>query len=357
MTQPITLRVARTAPRLTISIGLAITVALLVMPFLALLPATHPLAISTYTLTLVGKILCYAVVAVALDLVWGYAGLLSLGHGIFFALGGYAMGMYLMRQAAGEGLPAFMSFLSWRELPWFWTGTDYFAWALCLSMLVPGLLALIFGFFAFRSKIKGVYFSIMTQALTYAGMLLFFRNETGFGGNNGFTGFTTLLGFSVTATPTRIGLFIATVLLLLLSLAIGFALARSKFGRVLTAVLDAENRLMFCGYDPRGFKLFVWTLSAVLCGLAGALYVPQVGIINPGEMSPANSIEAAIWVALGGRGTLIGPLLGAAIVNGARSFFTVAFPEYWLFFLGLMFILVTLFLPHGVIGLLRRRKK
>ncbi|MEN4802832.1 urea ABC transporter permease subunit UrtC [Pantoea agglomerans] len=357
MTQPITLRVARTAPRLTISIGLAITVALLVMPFLALLPATHPLAISTYTLTLVGKILCYAVVAVALDLVWGYAGLLSLGHGLFFALGAYAMGMYLMRQAAGEGLPAFMSFLSWRELPWFWTGTDYFAWALCLSMLVPGLLALIFGFFAFRSKIKGVYFSIMTQALTYAGMLLFFRNETGFGGNNGFTGFTTLLGFSVTATPTRIGLFIATVLLLLLSLAIGFALARSKFGRVLTAVRDAENRLMFCGYDPRGFKLFVWTLSAVLCGLAGALYVPQVGIINPGEMSPANSIEAAIWVALGGRGTLIGPLLGAAIVNGARSFFTVAFPEYWLFFLGLMFILVTLFLPHGVIGLLRRRKK
>ncbi|WP_292985298.1 urea ABC transporter permease subunit UrtC [Pantoea sp.] len=357
MTQPITLRVARTAPRLTISIGLAITLALLVMPFLALLPATHPLAISTYTLTLVGKILCYAVVAVALDLVWGYAGLLSLGHGLFFALGGYAMGMYLMRQAAGEGLPAFMSFLSWRELPWFWTGTEYFAWALCLSMLVPGLLALLFGFFAFRSKIKGVYFSIMTQALTYAGMLLFFRNETGFGGNNGFTGFTTLLGFSVTATGTRIGLFIATVLLLLLSLVIGFALARSKFGRVLTAVRDAENRLMFCGYDPRGFKLFVWTLSAVLCGLAGALYVPQVGIINPGEMSPANSIEAAIWVALGGRGTLIGPLLGAAIVNGARSFFTVAFPEYWLFFLGLMFILVTLFLPHGVIGLLRRRKK
>lgn len=357
MTQPITLRVARTAPRLTISIGLAITLALLVMPFLALLPATHPLAISTYTLTLVGKILCYAVVAVALDLVWGYAGLLSLGHGLFFALGGYAMGMYLMRQAAGEGLPAFMSFLSWRELPWFWTGTEYFAWALCLSMLVPGLLALVFGFFAFRSKIKGVYFSIMTQALTYAGMLLFFRNETGFGGNNGFTGFTTLLGFSVTATGTRIGLFIATVLLLLLSLVIGFALARSKFGRVLTAVRDAENRLMFCGYDPRGFKLFVWTISAVLCGLAGALYVPQVGIINPGEMSPANSIEAAIWVALGGRGTLIGPLLGAAIVNGARSFFTVAFPEYWLFFLGLMFILVTLFLPHGVIGLLRRRKK
>jgi len=356
MTQPITLRAARKAPRLTLSIGMVVTLALLVMPFLALLPAGHPLAISTYTLTLIGKILCYAVVAVALDLVWGYAGLLSLGHGLFFALGGYAMGMYLMRQAAGEGLPAFMSFLSWRELPWFWSGTEHFAWALCLSVLAPGLLALVFGFFAFRSRIKGVNFSIITQALTYAGMLLFFRNETGFGGNNGFTGFTTLLGFSVSATGTRIGLFIATVGLLLLSLAIGFALARSKFGRVLTAVRDAENRLMFCGYDPRGFKLFVWTLSAMLCGLAGALYVPQVGIINPGEMSPANSIEAAIWVALGGRGTLIGPLLGAAIVNGARSFFTVAFPEYWLFFLGLMFILVTLFLPHGVIGLLRRRK-
>lgn len=356
MSQPMTLTIARKAPHLTLSLGVVIAVLLLALPFCALLPATHPLAISTYTLTLVGKILCYAVVAVALDLVWGYAGLLSLGHGLFFALGGYAMGMYLMRQASGDGLPAFMSFLSWSELPWFWAGTQHFAWALCLIMLVPGLLALVFGFFAFRSKIKGVYFSIMTQALTYAGMLLFFRNETGFGGNNGFTGFTTLLGFNVTATGTRIGLFVATVLLLLVSLGIGFALARSKFGRVLTAVRDAENRLMFIGYDPKGFKLFVWTLSAVLCGLAGALYVPQVGIINPSEMSPTNSIEAAIWVALGGRGTLIGPLLGAAIVNGAKSWFTVAFPEYWLFFLGLMFILVTLFLPRGVIGLLRRRR-
>ena len=356
MTQPMTLTVARKAPRLTLMLGIVITAMLLAMPFLALLPADHPLALSAYTLTLTGKILCYAIVAVALDLVWGYAGLLSLGHGLFFALGGYAMGMYLMRQAAGDGLPAFMSFLSWHELPWFWVGTQHFAWALLLIMLVPGLLALLFGFFAFRSKIKGVYFSIMTQALTYAGMLLFFRNETGFGGNNGFTGFTTLLGFPVSAISTRIGLFIASMLLLLASLAIGFALARSKFGRVLTAVRDAENRLMFCGYDPRGFKLFVWTLSAVLCGLAGALYVPQVGIINPGEMSPTNSIEAAIWVALGGRGTLIGPLLGAAVVNGAKSYFTVAFPEFWLFFLGLMFILVTLFLPSGVIGLLRRRK-
>ena len=356
MSQPLTLRAVRKAPRLSLILGVIVTALLLVLPFCALLPASHPLAISTYTLTLVGKILCYAIVAVALDLVWGYAGLLSLGHGLVFALGGYAMGLYLMRQAAGSGLPAFMSFLSWNELPWFWAGSQHFLWALCLIVLVPGMLALLFGFFAFRSRIKGVYFSIMTQALTYAGMLLFFRNETGFGGNNGFTGFTTLLGFSVTATGTRIALFIATVLLLLFSLTLGFALARSKFGRVLTAVRDAENRLMFVGYDPKGFKLFVWTLSAVLCGLAGALYVPQVGIINPSEMSPTNSIEAAIWVALGGRGTLIGPLLGAAIVNGAKSWFTVAFPEYWLFFLGLMFILVTLFLPRGVIGLLRRRR-
>ncbi|MFP1769696.1 urea ABC transporter permease subunit UrtC [Lonsdalea quercina] len=356
MNLPLTLTLARKAPRLSFCLGILATLALLTLPFCALLPADHPLAISTYTLTLIGKILCYAVVAVALDLVWGYAGLLSLGHGLFFALGGYAMGMYLMRQAAGDDLPAFMSFLSWNELPWFWAGTQHFAWALCLIMLTPGLLALVFGFFAFRSKIKGVYFSIMTQALTYAGMLLFFRNETGFGGNNGFTGFTTLLGFNVSATGTRIGLFIATVLLLLTSLGIGFALARSKFGRVLTAVRDAENRLMFVGYDPCGFKLLVWTLSAVLCGLAGALYVPQVGIINPSEMSPTNSIEAAIWVALGGRGTLIGPLLGAGIVNGAKSWFTMAFPEYWLFFLGLMFILVTLFMPRGVIGLLRGRR-
>jgi urea transport system permease protein len=356
MNQPLTVTGVQKAPKAALTIGVLVFIALIIMPFLALLPANNPLAISTYTLTLVGKILCYAIVAIALDLVWGYAGLLSLGHGLFFALGGYAMGMYLMRQAAGSGLPDFMSFLSWNELPWFWAGTQYFAWALCLIVLVPGALAFVFGYFAFRSKIKGVYFSIMTQALTYAGMLLFFRNETGFGGNNGFTGFTTLLGFQVTATGTRIGLFLMTVIVLVASLALGFALARSKYGRVLTAVRDAENRLIFCGYDPKGFKLFVWTVSAMLCGIAGALYVPQVGIINPSEMSPTNSIEAAIWVALGGRGTLIGPILGAGIVNGAKSWFTVAIPEYWQFILGGMFILVTLFLPQGVIGLLRKRK-
>ncbi|MDP2821755.1 MAG: urea ABC transporter permease subunit UrtC, partial [Sulfuritalea sp.] len=214
--------------------------------------------------------------------------------------------------------------------------------------------AFVFGFFAFRSRIKGVYFSIITQALVFAAMLFFFRNETGFGGNNGFTGFTRILGFDITAQGTRAVLFFATVVLLVGSLYLGFRLARSKFGRVLTALRDAENRLMFCGYDPRGYKLFIWVLSAVLCGLAGALYVPQVGIINPGEMSPANSIEIAIWVAVGGRATLIGPVLGAFIVNLAKSFFTVAFPEYWLFFLGALFVGVTLWLPDGVVGLWRK---
>ena len=351
MNQPLTLTAAQKAgPKATvIALGLALAV-LVAMPLLHLLPAEHALHVSAYTLTLVGKILCYAIVALALDLVWGYAGLLSLGHGLFFALGGYAMGMYLMRQSAGDGLPAFMSFLAWNELPWYWYGTSSFLWAMCLVVLVPGVLAFVFGFFAFRSRIKGVYFSIMTQALTFAGMLLFFRNETGFGGNNGFTDFKTILGFSISAPATRATLFLATVALLAGSLYLGFRLARSKFGRVLTALRDAENRLMFCGYDPRGYKLFIWTLSAVLCGLAGALYVPQVGIINPGEFAPANSIEAVIWVAVGGRGTLFGAILGAFTVNGAKSFFTGAAPEFWLFFLGALFIVCTLFLPRGIVG-------
>ncbi|BAP45468.1 urea ABC transporter permease subunit UrtC [Pseudomonas sp. 21LCFQ02] len=358
MNQPLMMTAAQKAgPKLTLLIGGVLLAVLLAMPLLSLLPAEHPLQVSAYTLTLVGKILCYAIVALALDLVWGYAGMLSLGHGLFFALGGYAMGMYLMREAAGDGLPAFMTFLSWTELPWYWAGTDNFLWALCLVVLAPGLLALVFGFFAFRSRIKGVYFSIMTQALTFAGMLLFFRNETGFGGNNGFTSFRSILGFSISAPGTRAVLFLATVLLLAGCLYVGWRLAQSKFGRVLTALRDAENRLMFCGYDPRGFKLFIWVLSAVMCGLAGALYVPQVGIINPSEMSPTNSIEAAVWVALGGRGTLIGPLLGAGLVNGMKSWFTVAFPEYWLFCLGALFIVVTLYLPKGVIGLLKKRSE
>ncbi len=355
MSQPITLTLAQRAPRPLRWLGILLVLGLLCMPFSALLPASHPLAVPSWLLTLSGKILCYAIVAVALDLVWGYAGMLSLGHGIFLCPRRVRHGDVPDAPGRRATVCRRLCLFSPRsELPRFWWGTQHFARAMALVVLVPGLLALVFGWFAFRSKIKGVYFSIMTQALTYAGMLLFFRNETGFGGNNGFTGFTTLLGFPVTATGTRASLFMATVLLLLLTLWLGAALAQSKFGRILTAVRDAENRLMFCGYDPRGFKLLVWTLSAVLCGLAGALYVPQVGIINPSEMSPTNSIEAAIWVALGGRGTLIGPVLGAGLVNGAKSIFTVAMPEYWQLFLGLIFIIVTLFLPRGVMGLLRR---
>jgi urea transport system permease protein len=352
---------AAAGPRAT-TLGVGLLLALLMLLPLghAVFPEGHALHVSAYTLTLTGKILCYAIVALAMDLVWGYTGLLSLGHGLFFALGGYGMGMYLMRQIGRDGnyqsdLPDFMVFLDWKELPWFWQGSEHFAWALLVIVLVPGLLALVFGWLAFRSRIKGVYFSIMTQALTFAAMLLFFRNETGFGGNNGFTDFKRILGFGIAEPATRAVLFAATVLLLALALWGARWLVQSKFGRILTAIRDAESRLMFCGYNPLYYKLAIWVLSAVLCALAGALYVPQVGIINPSEMSPGNSIEIAIWVALGGRGTLIGPVLGAAIVNGAKSWFTVAFPEYWLFFLGFLFIAATLLLPNGVLGLLRKK--
>jgi urea transport system permease protein len=325
-------------------------------------PASHPLHLSDYFVSLGGKIMCYAIVALAMDLIWGYAGILSLGHGLFFALGGYAMGMYLMRSIGTAGvyhstLPDFMVFLDWKTYPWYWSFTDHFWYAAILVVLVPGVLAFVFGYFAFRSRIKGVYFSIITQALTYAFMLLFFRNDTGFGGNNGFTDFKEILGFPIATSKTRMALFAATGAMLLGTFLLGRYVVKSKLGRVLMAIRDAESRVMFCGYNPISYKLFIWTLSAVLCGIAGALYVPQVGIINPSEMSPANSIEIAIWTAVGGRGTLIGPVLGAFIVNGAKSWFTVAFAEFWLFFLGLMFILVTLFLPHGVVGLLRRKRQ
>ncbi|MCF8198538.1 MAG: urea ABC transporter permease subunit UrtC, partial [Sulfuritalea sp.] len=282
--------------------------------------------------------------------------ILSLGHGLFFALGGYAFGMYLMRQIGRDGsyqsdLPDFMVFLDWKELPWYWAGSDSILWAGILVLVVPALVACIFGFFAFRSRIKGVYFSIITQALTFAAMLLFFRNETGFGGNNGFTDFKRILGYGITTPEMRVTLFALTALALMCTLLLGRYLVTAKFGRVLAAIRDAESRVMFLGYSPQHYKLFIWTLSAVLCSIAGALYVPQVGIINPGEMSPANSIEIAIWVAVGGRGTLIGPVIGAAIVNLSKSYFTVAFPEYWLFFLGALFVGVTLWLPNGVVGL------
>ena len=323
-------------------------------------PEGHVLHVSDYTVTLAGKIMCYAIVALAMDLIWGYTGILSLGHGLFFALGGYAMGMYLMRSIGRDGvsqsdLPDFMVFLDWKAYPWYWSFTDHFWYAALLVVLVPGILAFVFGYFAFRSRIKGVYFSIITQALTYAFMLLFFRNDTGFGGNNGFTDFKRILGFPIAAPETRVALFILTGAALGGFLLLGRAIVSSKLGRVLTAIRDAETRVMFSGYNPVYFKLFVWTLSAVICGIAGALYVPQVGIINPSEMSPANSIEIAIWTAVGGRGTLIGPIIGAVVVNLGKSWFTVALPEYWLYVLGLLFILVTLYLPRGIAGLVSRK--
>ena len=338
--------------------GIAVALVLIVIlaPLFNLaVPEGTALHMSDYTVALLGKIMCYAILALAMDLIWGYTGILSLGHGVFFALGGYAFGMYLMRQIGLDGvyhseLPDFMVFLDWKAYPWYWKFTDHFWYAALLVVLVPGVLAFVFGYFAFRSRIKGVYFSIITQALTFAFMLLFFRNDTGFGGNNGFTDFKRILDIPVQTSEMRMSLFVITGLVLVGTLLLGRYLVTSKFGRVLTAIRDAESRVMFSGYDPLWYKLSIWTLSAMLAGIAGALYVPQVGIINPGEMSPANSIEIAIWVAVGGRGTLVGAILGAFLVNGAKSWFTVAFPEYWLFFLGAIFIAVTLFLPQGVIG-------
>jgi urea transport system permease protein len=311
-----------------------------------------------YLVTLFGKYLCYAVLALSLDLVWGYVGILSLGHGAFFALGGYAMGMYLMRQIGTRGvyahptLPDFMVFLNWKELPWYWMGFDMFWFAMIMVVLVPGLLAFVFGWFAFRSRVTGVYLSIITQAMTFALLLAFFRNDFGFGGNNGLTDFKDILGFNVQAASTRAALFALSAILLALGVFICSMIVNSKLGKVMVAIRDAESRTRFLGWRPENVKLFAFTVSAVLAGLAGALYVPQVGIINPGEFAPENSIEAVIWVAVGGRGTIIGPIIGALLVNAGKSYFTAALPEYWLFALGALFVVVTLFLPRGIVGLI-----
>jgi urea transport system permease protein len=326
-----------------------------VIPLLGSLPPDSPLHVPGFVFPLLGKFACFAIAALALDLIWGFAGILSLGQGVFFALGGYAMGMHLMRQIGTEGvygseLPDFMVFLDWKALPWYWRGFESFPFALAMAMAVPGALAALFGFLAFRSRIRGVYFSIITQALTLALMLLFFRNETGFGGNNGLTDFKRLLGYSLLEPSTKIALYVVSLVVLAGCYTICRFVVSSKLGRVLRAIRDAESRVMFSGYDVRQYKLFVWTLAAVLCGLAGALYTPQVGIINPSEMQPSNSIEMAIWVALGGRGTLIGAALGAILVNAAKSWLTVAFPDLWLFVLGALFIAVTLYLPDGIVG-------
>lgn len=326
------------------------------------MPSDSVFFVGSNTITLLGKYLCYALLAVALDLIWGYLGILSLGHAAFFALGGYAMGMYLMRQIGSRGvygnaqLPDFMVFLNWHELPWFWSGFSHFPWAMLMVLVVPGVLAFVFGFLAFRSRVTGVYLSIMTQALTYALMLAFFRNEMGFGGNNGLTDFKDLLGFSLTSDATRISL----LLLSALALTLGYGLCRiiiaSRLGRLAVAIRDAEMRTRFIGYRVEWFKLALFVFSAMLAGIAGALYVPQVGIINPGEFSPLNSIELVIWVAVGGRGTLYGAIIGALLVNYAKSLFTGVLPDEWLYALGALFVLVTLFLPKGVMGLLSRKE-
>ncbi len=332
-------------------------VAVLVPVLHLLVPIGSPLHLSTYALTLIGKYMCYAMLALAVDLIWGYCGILSLGHSAFFSLGGYAMGMYLMRQIGPRGvygdpiLPDFMVFLNWKSLPWFWWGFDRFWFAGAMVLVVPAVLALAFGWLAFRSRVTGVYLSIITQALSYALMLAFFRNDMGFGGNNGFTDFKELLGLDLQAEPTRVILLVATAIALMLSYVACRAILRSKAGRVVLAIRDAESRARFLGYRVESYKLWLFVFSAVIAGVAGALYVPQVGIINPSEFAPINSIEVVIWVAVGGRGTLFGAVAGAVLVNYAKTFFTGAFPEVWLYALGALFVLVTLFLPRGIVGL------
>ena len=348
---------------LTILVLLAIAV---VVPVLNLaVPQSSFFHVPTYMVALVGKYLCYALLALALDLVWGYCGILSLGHGAFFALGGYAMGMYLMRQIGDRGvygnpiLPDFMVFLNWKELPWFWYGFDQFWFAALMVVLVPGALAFAFGWFAFRSRVTGVYLSIITQALTYALLLAFFRNDMGFGGNNGLTDFKDILGFNVQAGTTRSALFAASAVALALAVYVTWRIVGSKFGKLMISVRDAESRTRFLGWRPENIKLFAFTVSAVMAGIAGALYVPQVGIINPGEFDPSNSIEVVVWTAVGGRGTIVGPIIGALLVNTGKSYFTGALPDLWLFALGGLFVCVTLFLPKGVLGLvdnLRRKQ-
>lgn len=332
--------------------------AAIIVPLLSIAaPSGSAFHIPPHLVSLFGKYLCYALLALSVDLIWGYCGILSLGHGAFFALGGYAMGMYLMRQIGDRGvygnaeLPDFMVFLNWKELPWYWLGFDNFLFAAAMVMIVPGLLAFVFGWFAFRSRVTGVYLSIITQAMTYALLLLFFRNDTGFGGNNGLTDFKDILGYSLTDPRTTAGLFAATAIALVIGYVICRWIVSTKLGRVTVAIRDAESRTRFLGYRVEHYKLFVFTTSAVIAGVAGAIYVPQVGIINPSEFSPALSIEIVIWVAVGGRATLYGPIIGAILINYLKSYFTGALPEMWLFFLGAIFIATTLFLPRGLVGL------
>ena len=344
-------------------LGILFAVALLVPVSNLLTAEGSALHMSSFTVTLLGKYMTYAMLAISVDLVWGYCGILSLGHGAFFALGGYAVGMYLMRQIGTRGvygdplLPDFMVFLNWKELPWFWHGFESFPFAALMVFLAPGMLALVFGFLAFRSRVSGVYLSIITQALTYALMLAFFRNDMGFGGNNGFTDFKDVLGFNLQARATRMALFLLTAFALGGTYVVCRYIIASRGGRVIQAVRDAESRARFLGYRVEAYKLYIFVLSALLAGLAGALYVTQIGIINPGEFSPTNSIEIVIWVAIGGRGTLYGAVVGAFLVNYAKTYFTAALPSMWLYALGALFVLVTLFLPDGVVGFVSARRR
>ena len=345
------------------TLGCVLGGALLLAALNLLTPAAGALHVPDFVVSLVGKYLCYAILALSIDLVWGYAGILTLGHAAFFALGGYAMGMYLMREIGARGvyanpvLPDFMVFIGWNKLPWYWYGFEHFWFALAMVALVPGVLAFVFGWFAFRSRVSGVYLSIITQALTYALMLAFFRNDMGFGGNNGMTDFKDILGFPLARESTMAGLMLASAATLSAAFLLARTMTRSRFGRVLVAVREAEARTRFLGYRPESYKLVVWVVSAVVAGIGGALYVPQVGIINPSEFAPANSIEAVIWVAVGGRGTLAGAVLGAVLVNLGKTWLTSALPEIWLFAIGGLFILVTLFLPAGIIGLFAAPKR
>jgi urea transport system permease protein len=353
----------RLGPSGYIAIALILGGAILLALLNQMTPASSALHVPTYVLALVGKYLSFAMLALAVDLVWGFAGILSLGHAAFFALGGYAMGMYLMRQIGARGvygnpnLPDFMVFLGWKELPWYWYGFSSFGFAMLMAIVVPAVLAAVFGWLAFRSRVTGVYLSIITQALTYALLLAFFRNDMGFGGNNGLTDFKDILGFSVQADSTRAALLVITALLLCGAFLMARFVVDSRFGKILVAVRDTESRTRFLGYRPESYKLVVWVLSAIMAGIGGAMYVPQVGIINPSEFAPGNSIEAVIWVAVGGRGTLVGAIIGALLVNFGKTWFTGAFPEVWLYALGAMFIFVTLFLPRGVMGLFERRPR
>jgi len=353
--QPFIMRILK--DRMASSVlGILIVAAFSVPALNMLVSPDSALHVPSYIVTLLGKYLTYALLALSVDLVWGYCGILSLGHGAFFALGGYAMGMHMMREIGDRGvygnaeLPDFMVFLNWQELPWYWYGFDSFGFAVLMVVLAPGLLAFVFGWFAFRSRVTGVYLSIITQAMTYALLLAFFRNDMGFGGNNGLTDFKDVLGFDLRSDGMRATLFFLSAMAVVMGYLVCRFIVDSRLGRVIIAIRDAESRARFLGYRVEYYKLFVFTVSAVLAGVAGALYVPQVGIINPSEFSPANSIEIVIWVALGGRGTLVGPIIGALAVNYAKSYFTGALPEVWLFMLGGLFIFSTLFLPKGIVG-------